>query len=1813
MDFSFIGKTARKRTRELIRAGNAARDRSDWAEAAAFYRQVIEVAPENAAIRVQLGHACKEMGDFRAANEHYQKALELTPLDDDLHLQIGHLRKLAGDLQGARSHYVRSLALNPENSDARAEEAALQHVPLPVPAPVASSMTKSFAASAAPAQVDLHPGTQTQDPWIYRTAGDAARDSRLWDEAKRAYRDYLRLAPEDVAIWVQYGHALKESGDLRGAEEAYLTGIARAPDDADLQLQLGHVLKLLGRVAPAIEAYQRSFALCPSMAALRELEALDAAHEVALPAGASAREPILFLELSDLFAALLDQKTVSGIQRVQLEIIAFAFRNAKPDLPRPQFVIWHRDLLWMLGSEPLRALLAHYEITAGSEFERRRALIHDVRASAQLLRPVPGDIVMSTGAIYRRPNVASGHEALKRAGVRIGAYIHDFIPLTHPEYCARILTNEFSSAITDALLHLDFVLTVSEHVASETKRLLRDAGFAPIPVAAVPEGHGFTQPDGSDVWTSRILGLRDTEFVLCVGTISAHKNQALLVRIWQLLQREGRKMPYLVLVGRRGDGVRDLFEQLEVTHFLDDHVRIIEGLTDGELRTLYRASLFTMFPSIVEGWGLPIGESLAQGKVCITSNTASMPEVAGDFALYIDPFNLRAASKAVAKLLDDRSELTRLENRIRSSFRLRTWEAHGEALVRAAWRLGGAETTPATQPRPFFMQAGRLNRTVAVAPDWGFGNRLPDWRAAVEMVLRRVVLTRGWYASETWGTWMRGAHGTISFRTEVKAGERIRVAFILRAAVWARGNQLEITSACGATSVVAVPETRSGPPFEWPNFIGHIDCVTGSDGVVTLDMRVLGKIPTSWWGEKRVLCIGLSGLVYMPLGKIGALPINRVVSAGCLTLPNGNPLAPNGAASLMLEARRRGLFAGGWRESAPWGTWMAGRHARLVVPVEAPAGTTLRLVLNLRVASSCQVQVDLRSACGAQIETTLSDGDTSDQRVWLDCKAGPSGELVVDISAVVRQSCIEQRRGPVIGLRSLAYGRAGSRAERDALAEALQFPRSVGANKEAEEAVASDMRFTVAGHINGSYSLSAVNRSLAFALEAVAPGSVRVLQVEGKPVTNLSELEAAERGAITPLVRRRLHDSGLEIVISQHHPVWVPVDPSELAISWFPWEESLVPLEIVRVLNKKFDAVVVQTHFIKKVLIDSGVSAPIRLMGCAVSLKDFIAIGFRRAGQLPRTDVSNAAPFTFLHVSSCFPRKGVDVLLAAYARAFRRGDPVRLVIKGFPNPHNDVAEQIAQLIARDPQAPEIEFINADCAWTEVLRLYEQADAVVLPTRGEGFNIPAAEALAAGIPLIVTGHSGQRDFAGPDVARQVAFDYARSGSHLKTGASVWAEPSVDDLATAMREAIAGGSEAAARIARGQRIADALNDTGAWARRVRQIAMNLIGSGQPKPPVVAWVSTWGVKCGIATHSDYLLASYPDAERFVTVLCDERTPMESLERRHGPKAKHAWRVADSASIDRLADAIDNLAALVVVIQHQPGLIAWRDLAGLLMDGRLEGRKSIVALHNVQELMTHRDRMITLNALQRASRILVHCIRDLNTLKSFGLIENVTLLPPGAIPPHGERPTVRHLTRDSEVVIGCYGFFLPQKRIDVVIEAVARMRKNWPNISARLVCAEFPADVSREEIRRCRELAERLGIAAQVEWHNEFLPDDESLALLRVCDLVVMPYQETQEAASGAMRVAMASRVPILTSPIAMFEEAGPAVLRAESNEVAAVERAIEGALDDQRLRKHTVEKAEEWLTEHDWARMMERTRGIMLGLLASDDGFDPPGWPP
>lgn len=746
---------------------------------------------------------------------------------------------------------------------------------------------------------------------------------------------------------------------------------------------------------------------------------------------------------------------------------------------------------------------------------------------------------------------------------------------------------------------------------------------------------------------------------------------------------------------------------------------------------------------------------------------------------------------------------------------------------------------------------------------------------------------------------------------------------------------------------------------------------------------------------------------------------------------------------------------------------------------------------------------------------------------------------------------------------------------------------------EHETGTVADFGHVVTGHLLGSYSLAIINRMMARALETAHPGQVRYLPVETTPIDHTESVPTDEKPLMIELSARRPLNGRDEIVISHHYPILVPEGHYRLSLALFPWEESHVPRETIKLFSENFDAIISPARSVTNALIDSGLSIPVATIGQPVNVDRYAVLAASRSRRRGRT--------TFLHVSSSFRRKGIDVLLAAWARAFTAKDDVRLVIKTFPNPHNDVEQQVAALHASHPNLARIDIVNRDVEAEDMPQFYADADVMVLPTRGEGYNLPALEAMAAGLPLIVTGHGGHRDFCSAQEARLLQYRFAKSESHVGGPHSMWVEPDVDDLVDALREQIDPDllPEIEARRQRALLAAMRQSDDTAWLHRYDAMVGELQKDEHHKPPRIAWISTWGVQCGIAQYSSYLLDHFSEIARSqVRVICDTRTLPD-------PKAPIAftptWEVLNVPKVEQMLQGITDCEAEAVVIQHQDGLLSWEQLGSLAQNQRLAGKSTIVILHNTGNMVRSGDeeRAEMLAGLGKLSRVLVHNIADVNFLASLGLTHNVGLLPHGAFA-RNQAPWPRRLGPADAPVIGCHGFFFRHKGIDKLIRSVALLRQEWPLLKLRLVNARFPGEASDTYIHECKQLATNLGLADAIEWYQDFLPIEKVDALLAGCDLIALPYAESDDSASGAVRVSLSSMVPLVATRVKIFAELGDAAEWANGNDPKVLANTLASLLRNPERRRTVQAAMHEWLLAHDWKQVAGTLEGMIYGLV-------------
>ncbi len=190
----------------------------------------------------------------------------------------------------------------------------------------------------------------------------------------------------------------------------------------------------------------------------------------------------------------------------------------------------------------------------------------------------------------------------------------------------------------------------------------------------MPLAQAFDKAPQGQVLRREITELARTPFVLVVGTLESRKNIWRLAQAWQRLSAEaGLALPRLVFAGKRGWHIADFNDLMQATGNLGGLVQFADRPSDTELAWLYENCLFTAMVSLYEGWGLPIGESLAFGKTAVVADNSSMPEVGGDMVEYCDATSIDSIADAVRKLVAEPAHRETLEARIADT-RLRTWD-----------------------------------------------------------------------------------------------------------------------------------------------------------------------------------------------------------------------------------------------------------------------------------------------------------------------------------------------------------------------------------------------------------------------------------------------------------------------------------------------------------------------------------------------------------------------------------------------------------------------------------------------------------------------------------------------------------------------------------------------------------------------------------------------------------------------------------------------------------------------------------------------------------------------------------------------------------------------------------------------------------------------------------------------------------------------------------------------------------------------------------------------------------------------------------
>ncbi len=286
----------------------------------------------------------------------------------------------------------------------------------------------------------------------------------------------------------------------------------------------------------------------------------------------------------------------------------------------------------------------------------------------------PTDELVIIGANWLTPGYASGltHVA-KYTGVRITQVMYDLIPSLYPQWAATGASSIVTPFLTQVLPLCSTIVAISENTRRDIG-LFVDTEHITIDPSTNVAVIALGADAATDALSTPPTSIDETvEFILCVGTLEIRKNQYVLYQAYREANRRGIELPMLYLVGRSGWLADTTEHALHNDPVALAKIKTLDAVSDSELSWLYEHCLFAVYPSMYEGWGLPVGEALQHGKVCLASDQASIPEVGGDLADYVSPFDASAWLVAIEHYLNLEIRTDR-EARIRSQFRSRSWD-----------------------------------------------------------------------------------------------------------------------------------------------------------------------------------------------------------------------------------------------------------------------------------------------------------------------------------------------------------------------------------------------------------------------------------------------------------------------------------------------------------------------------------------------------------------------------------------------------------------------------------------------------------------------------------------------------------------------------------------------------------------------------------------------------------------------------------------------------------------------------------------------------------------------------------------------------------------------------------------------------------------------------------------------------------------------------------------------------------------------------------------------------------------------------------
>jgi glycosyltransferase involved in cell wall biosynthesis len=308
--------------------------------------------------------------------------------------------------------------------------------------------------------------------------------------------------------------------------------------------------------------------------------------------------------------------------------------------------------------------------------------------SAVLFELPRGSTYISLGLDWNYKDMAQLYRIKKAQDLKMLLFCYDIIPIRLPHLCVADVSRQFAHYFVDLAWCADLILCISK----SSQRDLTDF----LTTMSVPQPHTEVIRLGADILPGQgqagqvsdlITDHTNAPYILFVSTIERRKNHEILYRAYTRLAEEGLALPQLIFVGMPGWGVGELHADLALDPRTQGRIVVLNHVNDVELAHLYQNASFTVYPSLYEGWGLPVAESLAYGKFCLCANTSSLPEVGEQWVEYLDPWDLPAWVERLRHFITHPQDIAQRNAAISAGYNPHPWRQTAAEIYRQAIAL----------------------------------------------------------------------------------------------------------------------------------------------------------------------------------------------------------------------------------------------------------------------------------------------------------------------------------------------------------------------------------------------------------------------------------------------------------------------------------------------------------------------------------------------------------------------------------------------------------------------------------------------------------------------------------------------------------------------------------------------------------------------------------------------------------------------------------------------------------------------------------------------------------------------------------------------------------------------------------------------------------------------------------------------------------------------------------------------------------------------------------------------------------------------